>query len=109
MYQMESKAPQEFSRSTCRKTIWEIYRLAPSIAWFSLQILSESSGDVLEVLEFSKLKDEERQNGERSLYQLIGKIYPKYHLDEYASFAKIACEFLYGFGCDYKIKIYIRD
>ena len=109
MYLHEKRAPQEFSRSTCRKIIWDTYRLAPSIAWFSLQVLSRFTKDVLEVLEFSKLNEEERQRGEQSLYRLIGQIYKKYRLDQYASYPRITCDFRNGFGCDCIIRIYVND
>ena len=103
------KTPEEFSSSTCRKTIWQIYHLAPITSWFSLQILSNSTGTVLELLEFSKCDEEQRQAGEKQLYRLIEDIQTRYHLECYSAISKITCEFRYGFGCDYTIRLYVND
>lgn len=109
MYHYEKRAPKEFSSSTYRKTIWEIYHLAPVTSWFSLQVLSGSISEVLGSLEFSKCDEEQRQAGERQLYRLIEDIQARYHLEHYAAVSKITCEFRYGFGCDYTIRLYVND
>ena len=95
----ERRKPEDFSRSTCRKTIWQIYHLAPTASWFSLQILDRSAGTVLHSLEFPKNDEERRIDGERRLYQL----------ENYAALSQITCEFRYGFGCDYAIKMYVNS
>ncbi len=105
----ERRKPEDFSRSTCRKTIWQIYHLAPTASWFSLQILDRSAGTVLHSLEFPKNDEERRIDGERRLYQLIGDIYARYQLENYAALSQITCEFRYGFGCDYAIKMYVNS
>lgn len=109
MYHIEKKPPEDFSRSAYRKTIWQVYRLAPIASWFSLQILSDSTGAVLESLDFSKCDEEQRQAGEKQLYRLIENIQARYHLEYYSAVSKITCEFRYGFGCDYTIKLYVND
>ena len=109
MYHPERKEPEDFSCSTYRKTIWQIYRLAPTASWFSLQILDGPAGTVLHSLEFPKNNEARRLDGERRLYRLIEDIYSRYHLENYAALSQITCEFRYGFGCDYVIKMYVNN
>lgn len=108
-HHIPQRIPEDFSRSTCRKTIWQIYHLTPRTSWFSLQVLSGSTGAVLESLDFSKCDEEQRQAGERQLYRLIEDIQARYHMEYYATVSKITCEFRYGFGCDYTIRLYVND
>lgn len=109
MYHTKKETPGEFSHSTCRDTVWQVYHLAPITSWFSLQVLSASTGAVLKSLEFSKCSQEQRPAGEKQLYRLIENIQARYQLKDYSAVSKITCEFRYGFGCDCTIKLYIND
>ena len=85
-------------------TLWKLYHLAPPIAWFSMQVLRESADTILDSLEFSKNNAEEKKPNEMRLRLLIRKIWRMS-----GGYPRITCEFRYGFGCDFIVKVYISD
>ena len=91
----------------CRTTLWKLYQTAPPIACFSIQVVNESSNTILDSLEFSKNREanpEETKCGEMRLRNLIGRVGR-----HSAGFPRILCEFRYGFGCEYAVKVYVPN
>ena len=92
---------------TCRKTIWKLYAMTPPNGRFTVQAVSESSDTILDSVSFRKDDENGKEAGEERLRALIAKIY-SIHGKSYP-YPRIACEFLYGFGIEYRIRVYVEE
>lgn len=96
---------------SCKKIIWGLYHLTPPWGFFELQVLDESSGKVLDSLSFSKNAEsadkvrEERESGEKRLYDLVEKIFRASCGLPY----KYDISVVNGLGCDYTVRVYVYE
>ena len=89
---------------SCVTAIRKIYyNVAPSIAYFSLEIVDGNTNESIDKLAFNKNNDEERKSGEKQLERWLEKI------GRMDSFATITCEIRSGLGCNYELRIHVSD
>ena len=95
---------EENNDISCATAIRKLYYIvAPSVAWFSLKIVDETSKKIYDELAFSKNNDADRKSGEERLESLLEK------LDDNYRFATTTCEIKSGFGNDYIVKVYVNN
>ena len=82
-----------------RSYVWGLYNMLPEFGFFSIEIIDYINDEdvVVDSLECSRNTEDEL--GRKGLYELLGK-YP----DRYS---KVDAEFLYGFGFDLKVRVYV--